>query len=129
MGQWVARECVRSMTLRHRADPLVTVLGMTFKEDVPDIRNSKVIDIVRELERFGIRTQVHDPLALTDETQHEYGVTLTALERLQPGDAVILAVAHRDYLGQGWPLMERLLRDGEGVVLDVKSRLDRASKP
>lgn len=129
MGQWVARECVRSMTLRRRADPLVTVLGMTFKEDVPDIRNSKVIDIVRELERFGIRTQVHDPLALADETRHEYGVTLTALERLEPADAVILAVAHRDYLGEGWSLMRRLLREGIGVVLDVKSRLDRTSKP
>jgi UDP-N-acetyl-D-galactosamine dehydrogenase len=129
MGQWVARECVRSMTLRRRSDPVVTVLGMTFKEDVPDIRNSKVIDVVRELERFGIRTQVHDPLALPDETRHEYGVALTDLERVQPADAVILAVAHRDYLREGWPLMRRLLRDGSGVVLDVKSRLDRASKP
>ena len=129
MGQWVARECVRSMTLGRRTDPLVTVLGMTFKEDVPDIRNSQVIDIVRELERFGIRTQVHDPLALADETRHEYGVTLTPSERLQPADAVVLAVAHRDYVREGWPLMQRLLRDGKGVVLDVKSRLDRAGKP
>jgi len=129
MGQWVARECVRSMTLRRRTDPLVTILGMTFKEDVPDIRNSKVIDIVRELERFGIRTQVHDPLALVDETQHEYGVTLTSFEQLQPADAVILAVAHAEYLREGWPLMQRLLRQRNGVVLDVKSRLDRAQKP
>jgi len=129
MGQWVARECVRSMTLRRRTDPLVTILGMTFKEDVPDIRNSKVIDIVRELERFGIRTQVHDPLALVDETQHEYCVTLTSFEQLQPADAVILAVAHAEYLREGWPLMQRLLRQRNGVVLDVKSRLDRASKP
>ena len=81
------------------------------------------------LERFGIRTQVHDPLALQAETQHEYGITLTPLERLQPADAVILAVAHRDYVREGWPLMQRLLRDRNGVVLDVKSRLDRASKP
>jgi UDP-N-acetyl-D-galactosamine dehydrogenase len=88
-----------------------------------------VIDVVRELERFCIRTQVHDPLALPDETRHEYGVALTDLERVQPADAVILAVAHRDYLREGWPLMRRLLRDGSGVVLDVKSRLDRASKP
>jgi UDP-N-acetyl-D-galactosamine dehydrogenase len=129
MGQWVARECVRSMTLKRRTDPLVTVLGMTFKEDVPDIRNSKVIDVVRELERFGIRTQLHDPLASDADLQHEYGVTLTALDRLQPADAVILAVAHRDYLRDGWGLMQRLLRGGEGVVLDVKSRLDRASRP
>jgi UDP-N-acetyl-D-galactosamine dehydrogenase len=129
MGEWIARECVRSMTLRQRTNPLVTVLGMTFKEDVPDIRNSRVIDIVRELQRFGIRTQVSDPLALEEETQHEYGVSLTPLEKLAPADAVIFAVAHRNYAHEGWTLMQRLLRDGKGVVLDVKSRLDRASKP
>ena len=102
---------------------------MTFKEDVPDIRNSKVIDIVRELERFGIRTQVHDPLALAEETEHEYGVALTPREALAPADAVILAVAHRDYLDEGWPLMQQLLRGGKGTVLDVKSRLAREQKP
>jgi UDP-N-acetyl-D-galactosamine dehydrogenase len=102
---------------------------MTFKEDVPDIRNSKVIDIVRELERFGVRVQVADPLALPAETQHEYRVTLTPMDRLQPSDAVVLAVAHRDYVGQGWPLMTRLLKGEQGTVVDVKSRLDRASKP
>jgi UDP-N-acetyl-D-galactosamine dehydrogenase len=129
MGEWVARECVRSLTTRRCVDPLVTVLGMTFKEDVPDIRNSRVIDIVRELERFGIRTQVHDPLAAEAETRHEYGVSLTSAETLAPADAVILAVAHRDYVREGWELMRRLLRGGKGVVLDVKSRLDRAGKP
>jgi UDP-N-acetyl-D-galactosamine dehydrogenase len=129
MGQWVAHECVRSLTLRNCTNAVVTVLGMTFKEDVPDIRNSKVIDIVRELERFGIRVQVSDPLALADETQHEYGVTLTPMEALAPADAVILAVAHRDYVGEGWPLMARLLKGGKGTVVDVKSRLDRACKP
>jgi UDP-N-acetyl-D-galactosamine dehydrogenase len=102
---------------------------MTFKEDVPDIRNSKVIDIIRELERFGIRVQVTDPLALADETRHEYGVELTALESLAPADSVILAVAHRDYVAGGWPLIAGLLKGGKGTVLDVKSRLDRAGKP
>ena len=129
MGQWVARECVRALTLRNCTNAVVTILGMTFKEDVPDIRNSKVIDIVRELERFGIRVQVHDPLALADETRHEYGITLTPREALTPADAVILAVAHRDYLDEGWTLMQRLLRDGSGSVLDVKSRLAREQKP
>jgi UDP-N-acetyl-D-galactosamine dehydrogenase len=129
MGQWIAHETVRALTLRKCTDAVVTVLGMTFKEDVPDIRNSKVIDIVRELERFGVRVQVADPLALPAETQHEYGVTLTPMDRLQPSDAVVLAVAHRDYVGQGWPLMTRLLKGEQGTVVDVKSRLDRASKP
>ena len=129
MGQQVARECVRSLTLRNCVNSMVTVLGMTFKEDVPDIRNSKVIDIVRELQRFGIRTQVHDPLALGAEVEHEYGVTLTAMDALQPADAVILAVAHQDYVQEGWPLMTRLLKGGKGTVLDVKRKLDRASAP
>ena len=129
MGQWVARECVRSLMLRNCTNATVTVLGMTFKEDVPDIRNSKVIDIVRELDRFGIRTQVHDPLALADETQHEYSVTLTAREALNPADAVVLAVPHRAYLDEGWPLIGKLLRDGKGTVLDVKSKLAREQKP
>lgn len=129
MGAWIAQECVRSLTLRNCTNSLVTILGMTFKEDVPDIRNSKVIDIVRELHRFGIRTQIHDPLALVEETKHEYGITLTSAELLKPADAVIFAVAHRDYLEKGWGLMEHLLKDGRGTVLDVKSRLSRDTKP
>lgn len=129
MGERVAHECIRSLTLRNVSNATVTVLGMTFKENVPDIRNSKVIDIVRELTRFGIRVQVHDSLALTDETNHEYGVTLTDMDKLAPADAVILAVAHNDYVRQGWPLMARLLKGGKGTVVDVKLRLDRAQKP
>jgi UDP-N-acetyl-D-galactosamine dehydrogenase len=129
MGEWIARECVRSMTLRQRNDPLVTVLGMTFKENVPDIRNSKVIDAVRELSRFGIRTQVHDPVASPQEAKEEYGISLTPMDKLEPADAVVLAVVHQSYLSEGWRMMQRLLRLGSGVVLDVKSKLDRSSKP
>jgi UDP-N-acetyl-D-galactosamine dehydrogenase len=129
MGQRVAHECIRSLTLRNCSNAIVTILGMTFKENVPDIRNSKVIDIVRELTRFGIRVQVHDPLALADETKDEYGVSLTAMDALKPADTVILAVAHNDYVSQGWPLMRQLLKGGQGTVIDVKSRLDRAQKP
>jgi UDP-N-acetyl-D-galactosamine dehydrogenase len=129
VGERIAHETVRRLTLRNRTNALVTVLGMTFKEDVPDIRNSKVIDIVRELTRFGIQVQVHDPLALAEETEHEYQVSLTAMDALEPADAIVLAVAHRDYVSEGWSLMSRLLKDGEGVVIDVKSRLDRAVKP
>ena len=67
MGQWIARECVRSLTLRNCTNCLVTILGVTFKENVPDTRNSKVIDVVHELQRFGMRVQVHDPLAAPDD--------------------------------------------------------------
>ena len=129
MGQWIARECVRSLTLRNCTDCLVTILGVTFKEDVPDTRNSKVVDVVRELERFGVRVQVHDPLASPDDVMHEYGIALTPRDALEPADAVILAVAHRDFLDEGWRLMSKLLRGGNGTVLDVKSKLDRGQKP
>jgi UDP-N-acetyl-D-galactosamine dehydrogenase len=129
VGARVARECVRGLIARNCTHSVVTVLGMTFKEDVPDIRNSRVIDIVRELESFGIRTQVHDPLALPEETEHEYGISLTAMDNLKPADAVILAVAHKVYVDEGWPLILRLLKDGSGSVIDVKSRLDRDGRP
>jgi UDP-N-acetyl-D-galactosamine dehydrogenase len=129
MGKRVAEKCIRSLTDRKCADPVVTVLGMTFKEDVPDIRNSKVIDIVRALEVSGVRVQVSDPLATAALSKKEFGVALTPLDALAPADAVILAVAHRDYVSEGWPLVTRLLKGGRGIVLDVKSRLDRAQKP
>jgi UDP-N-acetyl-D-galactosamine dehydrogenase len=111
------------------AGPTVTVLGLTFKENVPDIRNSRVVDIVHELASFGIAAQVHDPLALADEATHEYGIALTAMPALRPADAVILAVSHDDYVRGGWAMIEKLLKPSGGVVLDVKAMLERAAKP
>jgi UDP-N-acetyl-D-glucosamine/UDP-N-acetyl-D-galactosamine dehydrogenase len=129
VGQRVAQECVRRLVRRNQARATVTVLGLTFKENVPDTRNSKVIDIIRELESFGIDVQVHDPMALPEEAAHEYGVTLTPFDKLRPADAVIVAVSHQDYVNGGWPLVSGLLRGKEGVVLDVKGMLDRARQP
>jgi UDP-N-acetyl-D-galactosamine dehydrogenase len=129
MGERVAGECIRLLAERGVGNPAVTILGMTFKENVPDIRNTKVIDIARELGRAGISVQIHDPIALPEETVREYGITLTPFESLRPADAVILAVAHSDYVAGGWPLVSKLLKAGQGVVLDVKSKLDRAGKP
>jgi len=129
MGGRVARECMRALLQRGRSNPVVTILGMTFKENVPDIRNSKVIDIARELGLVGVTVQVSDPFALPEETMHEYGLALTPFEKLQPADAVIMAVAHQEYVSKGWPLVTKLLKGGEGIVLDVKSKLDRAQKP
>lgn len=129
MGERIARECIRALMQHGRANPTVTILGMTFKENVPDIRNSKVIDIARELQRVGVAVQVTDPLASAEETAHEYGLKLTPLDSVRPADAVIVAVAHRDYMAGGWPLVAKLLKGGQGVVLDVKARLDRAKKP
>jgi UDP-N-acetyl-D-galactosamine dehydrogenase len=129
VGRRVARECARLLMQRGGAAPVVTVLGLTFKEDVPDIRNSKVVDIVRELSSFGIAAQVHDPLALAQEAERQYGITLATMAALRPADAVVLAVGHDDYVRGGWPLMRKLLKAGGGIVLDVKSLLDRDAKP
>jgi UDP-N-acetyl-D-galactosamine dehydrogenase len=129
VGQRVARECIRMLMQRGNAAPVVTVLGLTFKENVPDIRNSKVVDIVRELASFGIAAQVHDPIAIAGEAQREYGITLTEMPVLRRADAVVFAVAHADYVRGGWPMIEKLLKPGGGVVLDVKATLDRAQKP
>lgn len=129
VGQRVARECVRRLFQRNKANATVTILGLTFKENVPDIRNSKVVDIFKELKSFGIDAQVHDPLALAVEAQHEYGINLVPMSALKPADAVIFAVAHDAFCADGWRVVKSLLKDGQGVVLDVKSRLDRASLP
>jgi UDP-N-acetyl-D-glucosamine/UDP-N-acetyl-D-galactosamine dehydrogenase len=129
MGQRIARECVRGLLRRKGSGGVVTILGLTFKEDVPDTRNSRVVDIIRELESFGLTIQVHDPLANAADVRHEYGVTITELEELKPADAVILAVAHARYLDGGWPLVKKLLIGGGGLVLDVKMKLDRSSQP
>ena len=129
MGERVAGECLRALAQRGRANPSVTILGMTFKENVPDIRNSKVIDIARELQRVGVDVQISDPLASSDEAVQEYGISLTPIASLRPADAVVFAVAHKDYVAGGWPLIAKLLKDGEGIVLDIKAKLEREKKP
>ncbi len=129
VGQRIARECVRRLLKGKNGAALVTILGLTFKENVPDVRNSRVADIVEELRSFGLGIQVHDPLADPQEVKRVYGIELMAMESLQPADAVILAVAHEPYVNGGWPLITRLLKQGGGVVLDVKSQLDRCRRP
>lgn len=131
VGQRVARECLRLLLSRDGAAERrrVAILGVTFKEDVPDIRNSRVIDIVRELRSFGVEVEVADPLARAEEVEHEYALSLARLEDLSPAHAVILAVPHKAYLAGGWDLVTGVLADRAGVVIDVKSRLDRATTP
>jgi UDP-N-acetyl-D-glucosamine/UDP-N-acetyl-D-galactosamine dehydrogenase len=129
VGQRVARECARRLLRRGAVPASVVVLGLTYKENVPDIRNSKVPDIVNELRSSGVKVSVHDPLARVDEASEEYDISLMDLKAMSPADAVILAVAHQEYVIGGWPLVTRLLKRGAGIVLDVKSKLDRSMKP
>jgi len=129
VGPRVARECIRRLLADGRANPVVTVLGLTFKEDVPDIRNSKVVDIITELKNFGITVQAHDPMASAEEVHHEFGIDLLAQSQLAKADAVILAVAHKSYMENGWSLISNLLKPGKAIVLDVKGALPRISRP
>jgi len=129
MGATIARECIRGLMRKKIHDGVVTVLGLTFKENVPDTRNSKVVDIVRELQSFGINVQVSDPWADPVDSLHEHGISLRKLDDLQPADAVVLAVSHDSFLEDGWALIRKLLRNGRGRVIDVKATLDRSATP
>ena len=130
MGSWVARETIKRLMRKPVNGGLaVAVLGITFKDNVPDHRNTRVVDIISELLDFGIRVEVHDPLASPGKIHEEYGIRLTALDALQPADAVILAVPHDDYRRRGWALVRSCLKNAEGLVVDVRACLDRRTKP
>ncbi len=123
VGPFIAQKCVKMLT-SHDV-PLrkakVGILGLTFKENVPDLRNSKIPDIVAELAQYGIDAMVHDPLGDPREAHEEYKIEITPLEKLTGLDAVILAVAHDEYIKNMDGVFARV-RDG-GVVIDVKSAI------
>ncbi|MDR9793254.1 nucleotide sugar dehydrogenase [Aeribacillus pallidus] len=131
MGKFIATSLVKQMI--HKNMPIqgarVTVLGLTFKENVPDLRNSKVIDVIRELQEFGIEVQVADVLADKDEAVSEYGIELVDYDKLVPADAVVLAVPHDEYVEKGWEQFDRLLKHGKGIVVDIKSKLEKETCP
>jgi UDP-N-acetyl-D-galactosamine dehydrogenase len=128
MGKFIAEQTVKQLIQSgfHVKGAHVTVLGLTFKENCPDIRNSRVIDVVRELESFGVTVHVHDPVADAEESLHEYGVTLTPWAALPRAEAIVAAVAHRqfkerpvdDWVGKMVP---------GGLYVDVKCQADAAA--
>ncbi|MDY0071405.1 MAG: nucleotide sugar dehydrogenase [Thauera sp.] len=125
MGKYVAEQTVKQMIAAGTSlkDAEVIVLGLTFKENCPDLRNSKVIDVIRELQSYGCKVSVHDPVAEPDEAEREYGVKLCAWEDLPQAQAIVATVAHRDYLDR--PLTELTARLVPGAVFsDVKSAYD-----
>jgi UDP-N-acetyl-D-glucosamine/UDP-N-acetyl-D-galactosamine dehydrogenase len=130
MGGFVARRLVKLLIAEERPvkGAKVGVLGLTFKEDVPDLRNSRVPDILAELREFGIAALVADPLADPAAACHEYGVELVPFERLTGLDGLIFAVPHRVYREAGWGMLFRALATG-GVFIDVKSAIPRESIP
>lgn len=129
MSRHIARECIRGLFRRDRNANVVTVLGATYKENVPDIRNSKVLHLVEELQAFGLTVQVTDPMASEAHVPNQCRIPLLGKDRLQPADAVILAVAHTSYVEQGWELIRSLLSNERGLVLDLHMVLDRAQTP
>ncbi|MGB9341500.1 MAG: nucleotide sugar dehydrogenase [Polyangiales bacterium] len=123
MGKFVAQRMVKLLRQRDHAikGARIGVLGLTFKEDVPDLRNSRVPDIIDELREYGIEPVVHDPMASAEEAQREYGIELRPFDALSELDGVILAVPHRQYLDE----LDRIVASvrKQGVFIDVKSLL------
>ncbi len=111
------------------AGKTVNILGFTFKENIPDVRNTKVVDLVSGLKENGIDVRVADPEADPDQVRNEYGIELIDQDAMKPADAVVVAVPHRCFVDGGWAGVTALLKDGTGVVADVRSMLDRDAKP
>jgi len=132
MGKFVAEQTMKRLGQLGRpiTELKVVVLGLTFKENVPDLRNSKVPDIIKELQEYGVQVVVHDPLAESAEAVAEYGLHLTEWGSLKDADGIVLAVAHRAYVEMGSEKILDLLRSRkQGVVIDVKSLLDQSKLP
>jgi len=129
MGAYVAQQTLKQLIKNGSRVPgaKVIVLGLTFKENCADLRNSKVADVIRELKDLGCALSVHDPMADSREAMHEYAVPLTAWEDLPAdADAIVAAVPHRSYLEMPLRALLSRLKSG-GVFVDVKSAFDRSA--
>ena len=126
MGKYVAERVVKLMIQEGKQinRTRVGVLGITFKEDVPDLRNTRVVDILAELADYGIDVLVHDPLADADEAKAYYGVELKTLDQLKGVDALVVAVSHKPYKDMGLASLAGLCGGSRAVVVDVKSAFD-----
>ncbi len=127
MGKYIAEQTIKQMIINGSQvkGAKVNVLGLTFKENVPDLRNSRVIDVIGELRSYGIDVHVHDPVAAPAEALHEYGIALVPWERLPVADAMVAAVAHREFLARDAAAYARKLIPS-GCFTDVKSQFDAA---
>jgi UDP-N-acetyl-D-glucosamine/UDP-N-acetyl-D-galactosamine dehydrogenase len=132
MGKFVAEHTMKLLSQLDRpiSDLKVAVLGLTFKENVPDLRNSRVPDIVNELKEYGLEVMVHDPLAEPEEAVAEYGLRLLPWDRIKQVDGIVLAVPHRQYLQTDLQeLLKPLRRQRNSVVVDVRGALDPQKLP
>ncbi|OYY26765.1 MAG: Vi polysaccharide biosynthesis protein VipA/TviB, partial [Sulfurovum sp. 39-42-12] len=125
MGIYVANQVIKLMIKKgHKVEGAkVLVLGITFKENCPDIRNSRVIDVIRELQEFGTQVSVYDPWADPKEVKHEYGMDLLDSLDDVSYDAIVLAVAHDKFAGLN---IDKLTNGNDTVIYDIKSKLDKS---
>ena len=128
MGKFIAEQTIKQMIAAGSGvrGAHVNVLGLTFKEDCGDLRNSKVIDIIRELQSYGVQVNVTDPQAESDEAEHEYGVKLLPWDALPQADALVAAVAHKEYAELTPRALVSKLRPG-GAFIDVKAAFDASA--
>lgn len=128
MGKFIAEQCIKQMIAggSHIKGSKVNVLGLTFKENCGDLRNSKVIDIIRELKSYGVDVHVTDPQAEAPEAMHEYGVQIEPWGSLPRADAIVAAVAHREFAALSIAELGQKLVDG-GAFIDVKAAFDAAA--
>ncbi len=126
MGKYIAECTVKKLIAQGKQvrDARVAVLGLTFKENVPDLRNTRVVDIIHELADYGIQVMVHDPLADGDEAENRYRLKLVDFKNVHHMDAIILAVSHDMYLKMGLKEIGRLCHNGMPLVIDVKGVFD-----
>ena len=127
MGKFVADKTIQQMILAGKApkNSNVVILGLTFKENCPDTRNSKVNDIIKELNQYGIKPKVVDPWASEVDAMHEYGVSLTKLEEIKDADCIIVAVAHNEFKALSLSNINKLFKNNEEkVLIDVKGLYD-----
>lgn len=127
MARYVARNTIKLMLQNGLDVPRcrVGVLGVTFKENCPDIRNSKVVDMVREFQAWGVEVVVADAWASAEEVQHEYGLKLSVIDAAHPVDALVVAVGHREHRHARLEDLRALCRGDQPVLADVKSLYDR----
>lgn len=127
MGKYVAENTVKQII--HAGKPVlnakVLVMGMTFKENVADIRNSRVIDIINELREYGVRVAVSDPVADSGETWHEYGIRMEEYAQVQGVDAIVIAVSHREYEGISLEDLKEKYADQKRILIDVRGIYER----
>lgn len=127
MGKFIADETVKQLIKADKKikGARVGILGITFKEDCPDVRNTKVIDIIDELESYSVNCLVVDPVAEADEVEREYGIKMTKLEDLNELDAIIVAVSHSEYRKIPLSNLLELYRDENRIIIDIKNIVDK----